>query len=131
MTAPIGPLRSALQGASLGRPFDQAMRLAGQLEQAAKVGGAGGPAEPGLPPLTGGDALGGPSFKDTLSRALGEVSAVRDRAAEAQKAFASGEPIELHQVMAASEEAGLALDLVVELRNKVVEAYRSLINMQT
>jgi flagellar hook-basal body complex protein FliE len=34
-------------------------------------------------------------------------------------------------VMAASEEAGLALDLAIEMRNKVVEAYRSLINMQS
>ncbi len=131
MTSPIGPLRSALQGAGLGKPFDQAMRMAGQLEQAAKVGGAGGPAEPGLPPLTGADAIGGPSFKDTLSRALGEVSAVRDRAAEAQQAFARGEPVELHQVMAASEEAGIAIDLLIQVRNKFLEAYKTVISMAT
>jgi flagellar hook-basal body complex protein FliE len=33
--------------------------------------------------------------------------------------------------MAASEEAGIALDMVIELRNKVVEAYRSVIAMQS
>jgi flagellar hook-basal body complex protein FliE len=33
--------------------------------------------------------------------------------------------------MAASEEAGLALDLLIEMRNKVVEAYRSVISMQS
>ena len=38
---------------------------------------------------------------------------------------------ELHQVMAAGEEAGLALDMMIELRNKMVEAYRSVIAMQS
>jgi flagellar hook-basal body complex protein FliE len=47
------------------------------------------------------------------------------------KRFANGENVELHQVMAASEEAGVALDLLIELRNKVIEAYRSVISMQT
>jgi flagellar hook-basal body complex protein FliE len=33
--------------------------------------------------------------------------------------------------MAAGEEAGIALDLLVELRNKLVEAYRNVISMQS
>ncbi len=32
--------------------------------------------------------------------------------------------------MAAAEEAGIALDLLIEVRNKLVEAYRTVINMQ-
>jgi flagellar hook-basal body complex protein FliE len=71
------------------------------------------------------------SFGDTLTRALNEVSDARDRSSELTKRFANGENVELHQVMAASEEAGIALDLVIELRNKVVEAYRSVIAMQS
>lgn len=71
------------------------------------------------------------SFGDTLTRALNEVSDTRDRASDLTKRFAAGENVELHQVMAASEEAGVALDLVIELRNKVVEAYRSVLSMQS
>lgn len=71
------------------------------------------------------------SFGDTLTRALNEVSDARDRSSDLTKRFAAGENVELHQVMAASEEAGVALDLVIELRNKVVEAYRSVISMQS
>jgi flagellar hook-basal body complex protein FliE len=70
------------------------------------------------------------SFGDTLTRVLNEVSDTRDHAGDLVKRFASGENIELHQVMAASEEAGVALDMVIELRNKVIEAYRSVISMQ-
>jgi flagellar hook-basal body complex protein FliE len=74
---------------------------------------------------------GNASFGDTLTRALNEISATQDRADDYVQRFMRGEPVELHQVMAASEEAGIAVELLVEMRNKVTEAYRSLINMQS
>jgi len=76
-------------------------------------------------------AEGENSFGDTLTRAINEVSDARDKSGDLTKRFAAGEDVELHQVMAASEEAGLALDLLIELRNKAVEAYRSVISMQS
>jgi flagellar hook-basal body complex protein FliE len=33
--------------------------------------------------------------------------------------------------MAAQEESGIALDMLIEMRNKLVESYRTLINMQS
>ncbi|NLG63772.1 MAG: flagellar hook-basal body complex protein FliE [Candidatus Cloacimonetes bacterium] len=77
------------------------------------------------------DGPEGPSFADTLKQALGEVTQAQDRATNAIDAFVRGEAIELHEVMAAAEEAGIALDLLVEIRNKLTEAYRSVINMQS
>ena len=44
--------------------------------------------------------------------------------------FVRGEPVELHQVMAASEEAGISLEFLVEMRNKLTDAYRSVMNIQ-
>lgn len=76
-------------------------------------------------------AEGDNSFGNTLTRALNEVSDARDRSGDLTQRFAAGENVELHQVMAASEEAGLALDLLIEMRNKVLEAYRSVISMQS
>jgi flagellar hook-basal body complex protein FliE len=73
----------------------------------------------------------GPSFGDTLKRALGEVSSAQDNATDHMQRFVRGEPVELHQVMAAAEEAGIALEMLVELRNKFTEAYRTLVNMQS
>ena len=70
------------------------------------------------------------SFGDVLKEALGEVSQLQDQARDAIGAFLRGEPVELHEVMAATEEAGIALDLLIEIRNKLTEAYRSVINMQ-
>lgn len=73
----------------------------------------------------------GPSFKDTLSEALGDVQELQDEAGDAVQAFLRGDPVEVHDVMAAVEEAGLALEMLIEVRNRFVEAYRTVVNMQT
>jgi flagellar hook-basal body complex protein FliE len=46
-------------------------------------------------------------------------------------AFLRGEPVELHQVMAASEEAAISLEFLVEMRNKLTDAYRSVMSTST
>jgi flagellar hook-basal body complex protein FliE len=79
----------------------------------------------------GGEANAGPSFGDTLTEALNGISEVRNHAGDLTRRFVAGEQIELHTLMSAHEEAGVALDLLVELRNKVIESYRTLINMQS
>lgn len=88
--------------------------------------GEGGRTVPVLPePGPGG------GFGDVLTRAVNEVSAAQDLSGETTRRFLNGEQVELHQVMAASTEAGLALDTLIELRNKVVDAYRSVMSMQS
>jgi flagellar hook-basal body complex protein FliE len=72
----------------------------------------------------------GPSFADTLSRVVGDTSQMQDDATALIGRFVRGEPVELHQVMAASEEAGIALEFLVELRNKLTDAYRTVMNVQ-
>jgi len=72
----------------------------------------------------------GPSFGDTLKRALSQVSEADNTAQDYMQRFVRGEPVELHQVMAATEEAGIAIDMLVELRNKLTDAYKTVINMQ-
>ncbi len=78
----------------------------------------------------GGDAAGA-SFADTLKDALGEVSQLQDNAQDAIGAFLRGEPVELHDVMTAAEEAGIALDMLIEIRNKLTDAYRTVMQMQS
>ncbi len=73
---------------------------------------------------------GGPSFGDLFKRALGEASGLENDAQSVISAFLRGEPVELHQVMAASEEAAISLEMLVEVRNKLTDAYRNIMNMQ-
>lgn len=72
----------------------------------------------------------GQSFGDTLTQAINGVSAKQDNAATTIQAFLRGDDIELHRVMAATEEAQIALEALIEVRNKFTEAYRTLTQMQ-
>jgi flagellar hook-basal body complex protein FliE len=99
------------------------------------AGGVGGPRRLGLD-IAGENGLsrlqqpaGGTSFSDTLKKAIGGVSEQQDTAQDYIQRFVRGEPVELHQVMAASEEAQLSLEMLVELRNKLMDAYKSVVNM--
>ncbi len=84
-----------------------------------------------VPAVRPGPKVEGPSFGDTLKQFVGEVSAAQDASGELRDKFLRGEPVEMHQVMAAGEEASLSLELLGELRNKVTEAYRQLISIQS
>lgn len=77
-------------------------------------------------PLTGGEG----NFGDLLSRALGDVQDSQQNRDDTVAAFLRGDPVELHQVMAAAEEASLSLQMLVEVRNKLTDAYRSVMNLQ-
>lgn len=77
-----------------------------------------------------GAAPDGANFGDLLSHALGGIEATQQSKDNVLGAFMRGEPVELHQVMAAAEEASLSLQLLVETRNKLTDAYRSLMNTQ-
>jgi flagellar hook-basal body complex protein FliE len=79
----------------------------------------------------GSQAPGGTSFGDTLRQAIEKVSEAQENSAAHVGAFLRGEHVELHQVMAATEEAGIALEMLIEVRNKFTEAYRTVINMQS
>lgn len=73
---------------------------------------------------------GDASFGSVFQRVLGDTTAMQDSAQDIIGAFLRGEPVELHQVMAASEEAAISLELLVEMRNKLTEAYRTIMNIQ-
>ena len=43
--------------------------------------------------------------------------------------FAAGEPLDVHQVMIAAQEASVALNLAIQVRNKLVEGYQELMRV--
>lgn len=98
---------------------------------AARLGGIA--QQSGVPGASRGVEAGaenGTSFADTLESALGEVSQLQENSQNAIQSFLRGEAIELHEVMAAAEEAGIALEMLVQMRNKLTDAYRSVMQMQ-
>jgi flagellar hook-basal body complex protein FliE len=70
-----------------------------------------------------------PGFTELLDKMLNSVNNLQTEAATAQQLAATGEAADLHQVMIAVEEAGIAMDLLLEVRNKLVDAYQTLVRM--
>jgi flagellar hook-basal body complex protein FliE len=76
-------------------------------------------------------AISGPgSFGTVLNNLLTELNTSQIKADEALKGFLSGQIQDLHQVVAATEEAKLMFELAVQVRNKVIEAYQEIARMQ-
>ena len=73
---------------------------------------------------------GGVSFRDTLNGFLNDVNQLQKQSDEAVKKFASGEITDVHQVMTASDEAKVAFNLMMEMRNKVMEAYQEVLRIR-
>ena len=73
------------------------------------------------------EVLGG--FGDILSQAIEKVQSLSKENDLLQTDLALGRPVELHQVMLAATKAQLALDLVIEIRNKIIEAYQEISRM--
>jgi flagellar hook-basal body complex protein FliE len=73
----------------------------------------------------------GTSFGDTLKNAIDNVQQTQDTAADYAARFTRGEPVELHQVMASAEEASITLEMLVQVRNKFMDAYKTVMTMQS
>ncbi len=71
----------------------------------------------------------GPGFAEQLGKLLDAANEAQLEAGEIQEAFVNGEPVELHQVMIKAEQAGLTMDLLMEVRNKLVTAYKDMVTM--
>lgn len=83
---------------------------------------------PELPPAKPQQDAG--RFSDVLDRFLQDVDGLQKRSDETQAGALEGTVQDIHQVMLAADEAGIAFELLVELRNKLLETYRELMRMQ-
>jgi flagellar hook-basal body complex protein FliE len=72
----------------------------------------------------------GPAFMQMLGSEVSQLNGSLEQADQAARALAAGENIPVHDVMIAMEHARLQLQLAVEVRNRIVDAYQNLTNMQ-
>lgn len=70
------------------------------------------------------------SFSDMLKRSVDAVNEVQQESAKLKTDFEHGvENVDLAQVMVASQKANLSFTAMVEVRNKLVDAYKDVMNM--
>jgi flagellar hook-basal body complex protein FliE len=70
-------------------------------------------------------------FAALLKNSIEDVSRLQANSGELKAAYERGdESIDLPQVMIASQQASLSFEAVVEVRNRVLNAYQEIMNMQ-
>lgn len=71
-----------------------------------------------------------PSFKELIAKAIDEVNKLQMEADTAMKEFAKTGAIEkLPEVITKIKQAEIAFDLLVQIRNKVIDAYNDIQRM--
>ena len=77
-----------------------------------------------------GAAKGPGSFGEVLKDSLAQVNALQKEADGAIQALATGATGTLHDTMLAIQRAELSFKLMMQVRNKIVEAYQEILRMQ-
>ncbi len=72
----------------------------------------------------------GPGFGEMLEDTLRKVNAAQIGADQQVEKLHTGEAKNLHEVMISLEQADISLRLMVQMRNKVVDAYQEIMRMQ-
>lgn len=80
-----------------------------------------------LPSATPADSS---SFSSLLGKMVSEVNAQQQVSAQSVNALQSGANVPLHQAVISMEEANVSFQLMVEVRNRLLESYQEIMRMQ-
>jgi flagellar hook-basal body complex protein FliE len=81
-------------------------------------------------PEVGAAAATGGDFAATLREMVGTVTQAQQAATEAARAYASGRTTDVASTMVVMERANLTLQLVLQVRNRLLEAYQEIQRIQ-
>lgn len=75
-------------------------------------------------------AAGLPSFSDLLTQSVGQINETQQTAGALKEAFVLGDDsVNLAEVMIASQKASLSFEAAVQVRNKLIDAYKEVMSM--
>jgi len=70
------------------------------------------------------------SFSSLLGKMVSEVNTQQQVSAQSVNALQSGANVPLHQAVISMEEASVSFQLMVEVRNRLLESYQEIMRMQ-
>jgi flagellar hook-basal body complex protein FliE len=74
--------------------------------------------------------VNGPQFNELMEQAINKVNEVQQASSAMSTAYVKGDPnVDVTDVMIASQKASVAFESMVQVRNKLVEAYKDVMNM--
>lgn len=106
--------------------FAEAAARAGMADVARRV-----EAQTRVAPGQAGQAIEKGSFQTSFSKALGDISKAQGAAQAMQREVQFGNPtVSLEETMIAMQKASLGFQSALQVRNKLVQAYTDIMNMQ-
>jgi flagellar hook-basal body complex protein FliE len=72
----------------------------------------------------------GANFENMLGGLVNEVAQKQATASSAVTGLLSGQNVSLHQAMISMEEANVSFQMMVEVRNRLLDSYQELMRMQ-
>jgi|SRR5215470_5226079 len=88
------------------------------------------PITPVTPGAAGANASDGVGFADTLKNLIGEVNDAQKAADDASQAYATGKSTDVTATMIAVERASISFALMLQVRNRLLDAYQEIQRMQ-
>jgi flagellar hook-basal body complex protein FliE len=70
------------------------------------------------------------NFSNTLNDFLQEVNELQLENKQTTEEFLNGEITDLHQVTIAAQKARVSMELLLQVRNKLIESYQEIMRMQ-
>jgi flagellar hook-basal body complex protein FliE len=112
--SPLTPEQTA--GAMKPIPLQELQKLGGPVEIPQSIDATSGSS--------------GSGFQNLLGNFVNEVSQKQSAASDAVNGLMSGKNVSLHQAMISMEEASVSFQMMVEVRNKLLDSYQELMRMQ-
>ncbi len=79
---------------------------------------------------TGAAATGEAPFAGLLKNAIGSEQSLEDQASSAVEGLMTGQGVDVHQAMIATQKANLSFEMALAVRSKAVAAYQQVMQMQ-
>ncbi len=106
---------------------DQVLAQMRQLTAAAE----GAQGTQGVQNIGANNAVGDTGFSDLLKTSVDKVNATQKQAGKLAASFSAGDPaVQLSDVMIALQKSSVSFKAMTAVRNKLVDAYRDIMNMQ-
>jgi flagellar hook-basal body complex protein FliE len=80
--------------------------------------------------LTKAKEAGGLDFGKVLQNSISQIQEMNTNAEASLEKLVAGEVQDIHQVMIAVEKANITFQTMMQLRNKLLEAYKEIMNMR-
>ena len=115
---------SGVTGVGAANGIDRIMQMRAEiLSRNQALGRAGAAAATPAP-------AGGPaSFADTLDTALKSVNSGQAEAAKLSESYERGETVDIAKVMLARQQASVGFEATLQVRNKLLSAYKDIMSM--